>query len=764
MATPWFALEFLRGKICMASTSVLHSRLLSSPYDLLRAMSRPSLIALFVALAAFISGVVTYFFVTGRVPYDPNSSRLIILLLVDLTLGLTLAALISWRIAKLWMDRKSGAVGSRLHFRLVTIFSSIAVVPAILVAVFAAFSLNLGIEAWFSERVQTALTNSVNVASAYVDEHRQVIRNDIRAMQFDLNSAAPLLQTDQQRWRDLLQTEAQIRALPAVYVMDSMGNILASARREDTPDRGPVAPEFFQQASSGEIVTITEPNEVAVTALVKLDAFVDAYLLVSRNVDPQVLERQQGTLDAVSEYERLNQNRSEMQLSFAGLYIVVAMLILLGAVWTGLWAANKIVTPIGRLAVASGRVSEGDLSVRLDVAKDGDEINSLSKAFNRMTSQLQGQRNALVEANTQLDSRRRFTEAVLAGVSSGVVGLDSDGQLTLINPTASRLLGAKSDVAEGIHYSKILPELEKLIHRAMTEHEGNAAGQVEVRRDGVIRILNVQVSREAGDSSHGFVVTFDDISDLVSAQRKNAWSEVARRIAHEIKNPLTPIQLSAERLKRKYMEEISTDPEVFSQCTDTIIRQVADIGHMVDEFSSFARMPAPVKSLEDVKELSRHAVFLQRITYPQINYEVVSPDEVTNFECDGRLVSQALTNLLKNSSEAVDARASHEDQQGRVLLTVTTSSKTITISVEDNGIGLPQKILHQLTEPYVTTREKGTGLGLAIVRKVVEDHGGELHLANVSDVKGGNASGAIARMIFPLVHIYKKDNIGVSNE
>jgi len=748
----------------MVGTSVLRTRLVGSPFDLLRALSRPSHIAVFVALAAAISGLVTYFNLTGRGAYDPTSSGLVVLLLVDLTLGLTLAALIAWRVAKLWTERKSGAVGSRLHFRLVTIFSSIAVVPAILVAFFAAFSLNLGVEAWFSERVQTALANSVSVANAYVDEHRQVIRNDIRAMQYDLNSAAPLLQTDQQRWRDLLQTEAQIRALPAVYVMDSMGNVLASARREDTPDRGPLAPEYFQQAASGEIVTITEPNEVAVSALVKLDAFVDAYLLVSRNVDPQVLERQQGTLDAVSEYERLNQNRSEVQLSFAGLYIVVAMLILLGAVWTGLWAANKIVTPIGRLATASGRVSEGDLSVRVDVARDGDEINSLGKAFNRMTSQLEGQRNELIEANTQLDSRRRFTEAVLAGVSSGVVGLDGDGHVTLINPTASQFLDAEPDAAEGAHYSKVLPELHDLIRRAMVEPYGNTAGQVEVRRDGALRHLNVQVSREAGDRSHGFVVTFDDITDLVSAQRTAAWAEVARRIAHEIKNPLTPIQLSAERLKRKYGGEISSDPEVFTQCTDTIIRQVGDIGRMVDEFSSFARMPAPVIRPEEIQELARHAVFLQRIAYPQIYFGLDVPEKSITIECDGRLVSQALTNLLKNACESIAARSSKNDNgQGRVLLTVSVTNDRLRLSVEDNGIGLPPEHRHRLTEPYVTTRARGTGLGLAIVRKVAEDHGGELVLSDVRDVRGGDAHGAIVRMIFPLVQSEKKED-GVSHE
>jgi len=748
----------------MAGTSAMRSRLLGGPLDLLRALSRPSLIALIIAVAAVISGIVTYASITGRVPYDANSSSLVVLLLLDLTLGLTLAALISWRVAKLWTERRSGAVGSRLHFRLVAIFSAIAVVPAILVAFFAAFSLNLGIEAWFSERVQTALANSVSVANAYVEEHRQVIRNDIRAMQFDLNRAAPLLQTDQQRWRDLLQTEAQIRALPAVYVIDSSGRVLASARREDTPDRGPLSPEFIQQAATGEIITITEPNEDAVSALVKLDAFVDAYLLVSRNVDPQVLERQQGTIDAVSEYERLDQNRSQMQLSFVGLYVVVAMLILLGAVGAALWAANKIVTPIGRLALAAGRVSEGDLRVRVDVRRDGDEIDSLGDAFNRMTAQLEGQRSELVEANTQLDARRRFTEAVLAGVSSGVVGLDGDGHVTLINPMASSLLEIEQGVAEGAHYATALPELGELIRKAMIDPHGTAAGQVDVQRDGALRHLNVQVSREAGDRSQGFVVTFDDVTDLMSAQRTAAWAEVARRIAHEIKNPLTPIQLSAERLKRKYGNEISTEPEVFLQCTNTIIRQVGDIGRMVDEFSSFARMPAPVIRPEELQELVRHAIFLQRISNPEISFDVTAPEAPLIVECDGRLVTQALTNVLKNAGEAIAGRMTQDAAgdvtplPGRITLDIQTGKRKATIEIRDNGLGLPPEHRHRLTEPYVTTRAKGTGLGLAIVRKIMEDHGGALALGDTRDTDEGAVPGAVVRMVLPLVQNSVKDN------
>ncbi|HMI97191.1 MAG TPA: PAS domain-containing sensor histidine kinase [Micropepsaceae bacterium] len=735
----------------MASTSVFRSRVLGGPFQLLRAASRSSLIALVVALAAVVSGVLTYLTITGLAPYNPTPATMVVLIVVDLSLVLALAGLIAWRLTRLWTERRSGAAGSKLHLRLVAMFCAIAVMPAILVAIFAAVSLNLGIEAWFSERVQTALANSVSVADAYVEEHKQVIRGDILAMASDLNRAGPLVQGDQKRIVEILETEAKIRALPGVYVVDSTGRTLASAKLRSMPDRGPVTTEQIDQAKDGQVVVLADSNEKAVSALVKLDAFVDAYLLVTRAVDPQVLEHQRGTHDAVSEYQRLNQNRSEIQLTFAALYVVVAMLILLAAVWLALWAANRIVTPIGRLAGAAERVSEGDLRVRVAVGQDDDEISSLSETFNRMTSQLEGQRKELIDANFQLDSRRRFTEAMLAGVSAGVVGLDGEGHITLINRMASRLLDAAPEDIESRHYSECIPELAALIRRAISEPSGRAGGEVDVRRDGALRHLNVQVSSEAGDKTHGFVVTFDDITDLVSAQRTAAWADVARRIAHEIKNPLTPIQLSAERLKRKYASEVYSDPEVFTQCTDTIIRQVSDIGRMVDEFSSFARMPAPVIRSEEAQELVRHSVFLQRVAQPQVAFEVTAPSEPIIFDCDGRLVSQGLTNVLKNAIEAISARATNGDSvTGRIAIDLSVKGGRLIISIRDNGVGLPAENRHRLTEPYVTTRAKGTGLGLAIVRKILEDHGGELLLEDAAKDSSGESGGATVRMVFPL--------------
>ncbi len=355
-----------------------------------------------------------------------------------------------------------------------------------------------------------------------------------------------------------------------------------------------------------------------------------------------------------------------------------------------------------------------------------------------MTQQLSAQRKDLVAANRVIDQRRRFTETVLSGVSAGVIGIDNAGAITIVNRAAARLLDTAPEDIEGHHYSDCVPELSGLIRRALSEPVARASGEVVIKRGGKPRTLSVQVSSERGAGAQDFVVTFDDITDLMSAQRTAAWADVARRIAHEIKNPLTPIQLSAERLKRKYASEVTSDPEVFRQCTDTIIRQVGDIGRMVDEFSSFARMPVPVMKRENAQELLQQAVFLQRVANPAITFQTRAPRDPVHFEGDGRLVAQALTNVLKNAGEGVAARhARGEEEPGRIVVALEPNGANFAFRVTDNGIGLPHEQRDRLTEPYVTTRTKGTGLGLAIVRKIMEDHGGEITLG---DAEGGEGA------------------------
>ena len=710
--------------------------------DWLRVISRPSLLALGVGVLAVLSAMVTYGMVTGLIPYNPTPSNLVTLLLINLALGVSLAGLIAWRLVRLWRARRSGLAGAKLHVRLVAMFSLIAVVPAILVAIFATVTLNLGIEAWFSARVQTALDNAVGVARQYMIEQGRHILYDAGEIETGIEHDRALFDENKQVRLSMMMEKIAImttdRGLAGSFLIDSHGSELAkSAKLIYSAALKPTASDIAD-ARAGRIVVDGDPETGYIHALIYLPFLKDAYLLVVRHVDPKVFGYYHRTKAAVSEYDRLNQSRSQVQLIFAALYIVVSLVILLSAIWLGLWAANRLVRPISSLIGAAERVSEGDLKAQVEVERDDDEVGLLGRAFNRMTGQLDAQRSALISANRQNDERRRFTEAVLAGVSAGVVGIDGDGAITIVNRAAARLLNVVPGEIEGRNYAEAVPELAALIRRAITEPVGRSSGEVTVKRGMTSRSLSVQVSSERGADGSGFVATFDDITDLVSAQRTAAWGDIARRIAHEIKNPLTPIQLSAERLRRKYSGEITTDPDVFNQCTETIIRQVGDIGRMVDEFSSFARMPAPVMRRENAQELIQQAVFLQRVAHSQIAFEIRAPKDPVFLECDGRLVAQALTNVLKNAGEAIGARIAKGDSTpGRIVIALACDDGVVSFKIADNGVGLPHEQRDRLTEPYVTTRAKGTGLGLAIVRKVMEDHGGDITLQDADkDLQG----------------------------
>ncbi|HEB79733.1 MAG TPA: HAMP domain-containing protein, partial [Rhodospirillales bacterium] len=481
-----------------------------------------------------------------------------------------------------------------------------------------------------------------------------------------------------------------------------------------------------------------------VRAVVKLASFNDAYLLVGRFIDPGVLEHIYKTAGAVAEYKSLEKEQEGFQLTFLMIFVVVTVLLLLAAIWIGLTLATQLARPISNLILAAEQVREGNFEVSVDASDSTDEIGALSRAFLRMTRKLKTQRQGLMEANRQLDERRRFTETVLSGVSAGVIGLDGKGLIHLPNRSASELLAADLEKAVGKSLKKVVPEMSSLFEKVKKRPDRLRQAELTLVRDGAPRTLLVRIAAERLDEDViGYVVTFDDVTELMSAQRQAAWSDVARRIAHEIKNPLTPIQLSAERLKRKYLKEIKSDPETFSICTETIIRQVADIGRMVDEFSSFARMPQPDMKLENLQEICRDAVFMEKNRHTDIEYDTEFPEEGIFLRCDSRQLSQALINLLKNASESVDGREKPPKEDlapGWVKLTLskkeTPGGATVRIVVEDNGVGLPKEDRDRLTEPYVTGRSKGTGLGLAIIKKIMEDHNGDLIL---DDRKEGGA-------------------------
>ena len=713
---------------------------------LLRAVSRSSLVAIAVGALAILSGVVTYIIIS-RLAYSPSDSTLSVLLLVNLGIDLALGALIAWRLTRLWVEYRTGAAGARLHARLVGIFALIVIVPAILVAVFATITVNVAFKAWFADPTKTMIMNSEDVAKRYVHQQGLMILSDAQDFAKSIDDAPALFDSAHTLNEGLLEAKLQDLTndhnLQATYVISTDGRVLGSTQQRGMrPLPVPKASELAEAARG--TIEVDYPQNGIVTALVPMHTL-NALLLLARTTDPKVFGLYQRTKKDVASYKSLEGSTRRVQLIFAALYGEVSLLILLAAIWSGLWAANRLVLPLSRLISAAERVAEGDLKGQVEVGKGDDEIAILGRTFNRMTAQLLAQRNELVEASHLNDVRRRFTEAVLAGVSAGVIGLDVDGRITIVNRAAARLLNASPAELVSQHYSEAVPELAGLIRRALQEPIGRAGGEATVKRGGTVRSLSVQVDSEKDDA--GYIVTFDDITDLVSAQRTAAWADVARRIAHEIKNPLTPIQLSAERLKRKYGSEVSSDPEIFRQCTDTIIRQVGDIGRMVDEFSSFARMPTPTMRRENAQELLHQSVFLQRVAHPQIAFETKAPVEPVYFECDGRLVSQALTNVLKNATEAIAAReAGGIEGQGRIAISLEETGERLVYRIADNGVGLPAQHRHRLTEPYVTTRTKGTGLGLAIVKKILEDHGGEVTLADREDEE----TGAEVRLSFPL--------------
>lgn len=721
-----------------------------------------------LGLAALLSAIATYLSISDFSPFETSPQLVLGLLLLDLVLLLALATLVAWRLVALWMARRSGAAGSRLHVRMAILFGLVAITPTIIMAVYSTLTINLGFQAWFGSRVSQVVSASVSVAESYVEEHKMMIRAEILAMGNDLNRALSLYYKDRGAFADLVNQQAQLRSLADAYVVSSSGEILAKSGMSFSGTFTPPSAASIARAAEGDVVILASERDAQVRALLKLDRFLDAYLYVSRFVDPKVLNTAMQARRAASDYAVLESQRGGIQIAFALIYLALAMLVLLAAIAVGFWLANRLVEPISRLAVASERLRDGDLSARVEDALGNDEIGALSRAFNRMAGQLEGQRSELLGANLQLDRRRRFTEAVLGGVTSGVIGLDGDGKVNLVNGAAMNLLDSRGEDLAGVSLEAVVPEMQPLLLDARARPGRVVEGEInlgsgDAARNLLVRVATVSdaVERDGGttpmveEGRAGFVVTFDDISALVSAQRTAAWADVAKRIAHEIKNPLTPIQLSAERLRRKYSHEISTDPEIFERCTETIIRQVREIGRMIDEFSSFARMPAPVLRQENLNEIARQAVFQQQLAAPLISIGVTHPDQPIRIYCDRAQISQALVNIIKNATEAIDTRKHMDGVEGRIEVRITIDKdERIHLSVLDNGCGLPREIRRRLTEPYVTTREKGTGLGLAIVRKIVEDHGARISLQDLAESPfaeqpGFGDTGAVVQISFP---------------
>lgn len=724
-------------------------------------------VAYFIAAVAVISGIATAVAMTGA---RYNLQLVLYLLYVDLVLLFVLAGLVMTKIYSFWKERRRTDSGAGLHTQLVLTFSLIAVTPAVLVAIFAAVFLNVGLQGWFSDKVKAAVEDSAVVAAAYLSEHQQSIRSDAFAMANDLNRQVAALSINSRQFNRFLTAQSRIRGIPEAIVADSNRQILARSQFSQSLEFD-LAPDWaFEQAANGEIVVLTSDQDDRVRAVVRLGRFVDAYLLVGRFVDPRVIDHVEKVNRGVAQYQDIEKKRGGIQITFVLLFVVVALMMLLAAAWVGLMLATQFATPISSLVAAAERVRGGDLTVHVPEDSNLNEVDTLIRAFNRMTAQLGSQQEGLMEANLQLDERRRFTETVLAGVSSGVIGLDQNGCIDLPNRSASVLLQVDLREKEGQSLASIVPEMQDLLNATIKRPERLQQSEIRIERKEHTYTLLVRITAEQEQDGNviGYVATFDDITALQSAQRQAAWADVARRIAHEIKNPLTPIQLSAERLKRKYLKQIKEDPETFKICTETIIRQVGDIGRMVDEFSSFARLPEPSIRAENLSTICHETVFLERNRSGDVTVTFEAPEADVLLRCDRQQLNQALTNLIKNAVESVTERladdpAKDKAEPGRVVVHLEEgisgdNRHDVRVVIEDNGKGLPRKNRNRLTEPYVTNRERGTGLGLAIVKKIVEDHEGQLLL---EDAQGG---GARVTMVFhPDMEAVASDDIIATN-
>ncbi|MEM8812915.1 MAG: PAS domain-containing sensor histidine kinase [Pseudomonadota bacterium] len=708
-------------------------------------------IGLVLFILAGCSMVATFLVLTEQTAIEPTDDFIRLALIVNSAVLLLLLLSTAAELGVIWLARRSGRAAARLHIRIVSLFSFLAVVPAVFVAIIASITLDRNLDRWFSARISQIIGNSESLAEAYVEEHGRVLQANMLAMAADIDRARQIYEFSPSQFDRIMLTLTTIRQMPVSFIVNGAGEVVLRTVVDATVTPLMPSPDSLAKAAEGEPVIFLPGDSGQVGGLMKLKAYDDFYLFVVRRLDPKVTEFFRLVQQDAQQYRDLERSRQSIQVANALLYIGVAMMLLLAAIWVGLGFSDRLVTPIRRLITAADQVSRGNLHVQVPVKEREGDFANLGAMFNTMTQQLRTQRDEILSASEQDNRRRRFTETVLSGVTASVIGIDSTGTVTIANPSALDLFETTEGDLIGTPLTNIVPELEDFLAAVLMSERPVPPKQVSIMRGQRTRILTARATGNVvRDPSATIVITLDDISDLVSAQRSAAWADVARRIAHEIKNPLTPIQLSAERIRRRYGKKIGEDTGVFDQCVDTIVRQVGDIGRMVDEFSSFARMPKPVMAERDLGAIVREAVFLQSVGFSDIDFEtdIVETDLTGQF--DERLIVQAISNLVKNAGEAVSGTRLSHGERGKVVVSVRKTGADFVIDVCDNGAGFPVEARENLLEPYMTTREKGTGLGLAIVRKIIEEHNGRIELLDAPSVAEGGQGALVRITLSPL--------------
>lgn len=708
---------------------------------------------LILAGGALLCAIATLLMLLGLTPVAPTSSVVFTSVVINGMFVLGLIALIAREVARLVKARSRGRAAARLHIRIVALFSIVAITPAILVAIVASLTLNVGLDRWFGVRTQQIISSSQNVAQAYLMENASYLQGQTVSMANDLERNRSLYSLDRTGFADLMTRQARGRGLLGAFLVRRDGSAIVQAEIKTERPLPAIPKDALDSSANGQPTLIPPGVTNLVGAVIKLDEIPGSFLYTVRAVDPRVMNAMRMVEDNTAEYKAMEEGRMSLQVAFAVLYIGFALIVLLAAIWTAIAIADRIVRPIRLLISAADNVASGNMNVLVPVRSADGDVGSLSRTFNKMISEIRTQRDEILEAKDEVDDRRRFIEAVLSGVTAAVIGVEHDRRIAIVNTSAEDLLALTSDELVGKSLVEIAPEVDQVVTEATTRHRSDFRKQISLVRGGTVRTLSVQVTREESrDANESYVITLDDITDLVIAQRSTAWADVARRIAHEIKNPLTPIQLSAERIRRRFGKNIAeADRPVFDQCTDTIIRQVGDIGRMVDEFSSFARMPKPTMEPSDLRDVLRDAVFLREMGNSHVKFERELGDERLEGMFDTRMLGQAFGNLIKNAVEAIEGVPSDQArEQPKILVRASLDPERdrFTVDVIDNGRGLPVENRHSILEPYMTMREKGTGLGLAIVKKIIEDHGGQIELHD-APAEFDQGKGAMIRVHLP---------------
>ena len=685
------------------------------------------------------------------------SNILRLILLADGIYLLVVISIVGYAVMRMFAARRAKSAGSRLHMRLSRVFAIVALIPTVLVAVFAVVTLSIGVEGWFSKNVQNVVKSSLSAAEAYKNEQRDDLKIDLSFMSVRLNEykKSNSFVSDSDLRVQLISIQKLIqRGLKEAYIIDRNANLRSRGELSYLFGYEEPSDEIMKSAELGDLIIIEDWPNNEFRSLIRLESFEDKYLYISRTVDGKILNLLDKTMESAITYNTMESQREKILWSYGLLYLGFATFVILSSILLGMLFAERLSRPVGRLAGAAQRLGAGDFDVKVIEEKGDDEIAMLSRVFNHMTKQVKRQRDDLIAANDYTERRRRLFDSVLSGVTAGVIGLSSDGNIGFINLAAQKLLNLNSDNHEGKSIQIAVPEFIDLFRLIQKNDNKTQQQEIKLTRAGAIEILLVRISARISENElvEGYVITFDDVTNLVSAQRLAAWGDVARRIAHEIKNPLTPIQLSAERLKRKYSPIVGTEDSNLSQYCDVIIRQTNDLRRIVDEFSKFARMPEPIKRPTNVTKLLKDVILLFQVSSPKISIVFNNLYDDFNVSIDETMINQAFTNLIKNAGEAIESKLNSQPDlkfDPEIRITIDQIMNDLEITIEDNGIGLPNQGRSRLFEPYVTNRENGTGLGLSIVKKIIEEHNGTLELLDASPFSEADNFGAKMRIVFP---------------